>query len=323
MTIALILVSAAALIGWALLLFGPRAPKNAPAAREALEQEQKAREKLESELEKKRKELEEQKAATADLKDQLKQVKKKLHEQREAGKVESDLHKAREAVERKASIQLEHVREELAHAQAEIQRLKGELESRGRRPAPAAEPRREEPAAKEPPVQKVIRELNPAEKEKLEAALHDASKSKAKAAELEREVKRLRGRLETEKRVYTVTKGELDLVKDKFRALEKRLNRTLLENDILKRAIADLEKKTGMTAEKTAPTAEELATSDRSTEERQAAEARAAEERRATLEAESSASEPKAADSQNPERAAGTATADATTEPKAEARPSA
>jgi len=86
-------------------------------------------------------------------------------------------------------------------------------------------------------------------------------------------VRRLKGRTETQGRVYTVIKGELDLLKDKFKALEKRLNRTLLERDLLRRAIRDLEKKSGLAADRTELTADEVAASDRSVEERAAAEA--------------------------------------------------
>ena len=68
-------------------------------------------------------------------------------------------------------------------------------------------------------------------------------------------------------------------MKDKFKALEKRLNRTLLERDLLRRAIKDLEKKTGMLAERTELTPDEMAASDRKVEE--AAQARAAAEDRA------------------------------------------
>jgi hypothetical protein len=87
--------------------------------------------------------------------------------------------------------------------------------------------------------------------------------------------------METQHRIYVVTKGELDLLKDKFKALEKRLNRTLLERDLLRRAMADLEKKTGMRAERTELTAEEIAASDRKVEEKAVAEAAVEAERHA------------------------------------------
>ena len=105
--------------------------------------------------------------------------------------------------------------------------------------------------------------------EKLEAS---ANKERTRASELERELKRVKGRFETQQRIFNAQKSEVDLAKDKFKALEKRLNRTLLERDLLRRAIKDLEKKTGMLAERTELTPDEMAASDRKTEE--AAQAR-------------------------------------------------
>ena len=107
----------------------------------------------------------------------------------------------------------------------------------------------------------------------MERLEHLANRERSRAQELSAEVRRLKGRTETQARVYTVVKGELDLLKDKFKALEKRLNRTLLERDLLRRAIRDLEKKSGLAADRTELTADEVAASDRSVEERAAAEA--------------------------------------------------
>ncbi|MBI3181166.1 MAG: cell envelope biogenesis protein TolA [Myxococcales bacterium] len=291
MTAALIIVSVLLVASLAWQLFGTRAAGPAPARTDALERERQDRLHAEGELEKRRKELDEHRAALAEAKEQLKQAKRKLYEQKEATKSDLDLAKAREATERSASTQLESARAELATALAELQKLKAEAESRGRRPASVAAmaPIQVPPSA--PAVQKVVRELNEAEKEKMQRLEHQSQKDRARSGELDREVKRLRGRLETEKRVYTVTKGELDLVKDKFKALEKRLNRTLLERDLSQRAIADLQKKTGHTAERTELSAEELAASDRAVEERQLAEAKAAEERVQRLAAEAKAAE--------------------------------
>ena len=82
----------------------------------------------------------------------------------------------------------------------------------------------------------------------MERLEHMASKDRTRAGELEREVRRLKGRFDTQQRILNVTKGEADLLRDKFKALEKRLNRTLLERDLLKRALRDLERTTGAVA---------------------------------------------------------------------------
>ncbi|NPD27215.1 cell envelope biogenesis protein TolA, partial [Corallococcus exiguus] len=124
------------------------------------------------------------------------------------------------------------------------------------------------------------RELNDADREKMNRLEQAANKDRSRAAELEKEVRRLKGRADTHARILSVTKSEADLGKDKYKALEKRLNRTLLERDLLRRAIKDLEKKTGMLADRTELTPDEVAASDQRSDEqarsRAEAEARAA-----------------------------------------------
>lgn len=288
MVIVLVLVSAALAVTLGILMFGPNRG-GAPAELQAkLDAESKALAKATAELEKKRKDTDEHKTELNELRDQVKQLKKKVHEQKEADKEGQDLVKARQEVERNASIQLEIVRTELHDARQESSRLRAELEmvrgkKGGRAPAEAPAPSQAAPA----PVaeQRVIRELSPQEKEKMERLEHQSAKDRSRAADLEREVKRLKSKADTNHRVYMVTKGEADLLKDKFKALEKRLNRTLLEKDLLRRALKDLEKKSGVTAQRTELTADEIAASDRKVDERiaaEAAEAARAQEKLAT-----------------------------------------
>lgn len=244
--------------------------------------------KAESELEKKKKELEEVKKAQAELKDELKATKKKVFEQKEAEKTGDDLVKARAEVERQASIQLENTRHELANALADVQRLKGELENRGKKREerkPATDEKPEEKREALPPPQRVIRELSEAEKEKMQRLEQQSSQDKKKAIELAAELRNVKVRIEREKREARRVYEEGKLARDKFRAVEIRLNRTLLENDLLKRAVADLEKKTGTKADKVSLTAEEIAQGDQSMREKHQAEDKAADEARAKLEA--------------------------------------
>jgi hypothetical protein len=238
---------------------------------------------LEAELDKKRRELDEQRALVQELRGAVKQTKRKLFDQKEADKGGQDLVKARAEVERSASAQLETVRGELAAALSELGKLRQDQDPRRRSatPAPPVAPKAEEATAeKDKPVRR-FRELNDADRERMERLEHQANKDRGKASELEREVKRLKGRNETQHRVYVVTKGELDLLKDKFKALEKRLNRTLLERDLVRRAIKDLERSTGTPAPRTELTAEEIAASDQKVEERLKAESSEAERRAA------------------------------------------
>jgi DNA repair exonuclease SbcCD ATPase subunit len=274
--VALILVSVAFLVTLGLLVMGRQAT-HAPSA--PVVDDGKVKQ-LEAELDRRRKEMDEQRRQLGDAREELKLTKRKLFEQKEALKEDRDLARARVEVERSASVQLEMVREELGHALAEVERLKREAGRPARPRTPEPHPPPAAAAALAPVVpsepekpRKVIRELSDADKQRMERLEHEARKERQRAAELEKEIKRLKTRGETQSRVYMVTKGELDLFKDKFKALEKRMNRTLLENDLLRRAIRDLEKKTGIAAARTELTAEEVAASDRQVEEQVNAEA--------------------------------------------------
>ena len=232
------------------------------------------------------------KRAQAELKEELKAAKKKLHDQKEGDKSEDDLKKARAEVERQASIQLDATRAELSTALADVQRLKNEVENAGRkRAAPAkVEKTDEAPAPKqEVVIQKVIRELSDSEKERIARLEAQSSNDRKRANELEREVRNLKFKVDKQLRDVKQAFSESQLAKDKFRAVEIRLNRTLMENDLQRRAIFELEKKTGQSAEHALPTAAEIAESDRSMTEKHAAEDKAAAEARAKVEAQQAA----------------------------------
>lgn len=246
--------------------------------------------KAESDLEKKRRELEEVKKSQAELRDELKNAKKRLHDARTGEKDGDDLKKARADVERQASVQLDATRAELSSALSEVQKLKADLETRGKKTAPREPVVRdvapEAPRPAELPVQRVIRELSDTEKERLAKWEQQSTNDRRRAAELEREVRNLKARADKQLRDVKLASQESTLASDKFRAVEKRLNRTLLENDLLRRAISSIEAKTGLHAERTAPTAEEFAESDRAMVAKHAAEDQAAQESRARLEAQ-------------------------------------
>ncbi len=279
LVVVLVLVSIALCVTLGILLFGPgRGPSPTKGAAQGVESESKAKSVLENELEKRRRELEEQRVQVSELKEQLKQAKRKLFEHKEQEKDGRGIAKAREEVERNASLQLEVVRSELSAALAEVEKLRSEVspdKPKRHAPPPAVVESPPQPAVVAPPATRRFRELSDADRERIQRLEQQATKDRGRALELERETKRLRGRMETQHRIYVVTKGELDLVKDKFKALEKRLNRTLLERDLLRRAIKDLERKSGILAERTELTPEEIADSDRKVEEKAIAEASA------------------------------------------------
>lgn len=232
----------------------------------------------EAELDRRRKELEELRRAHAELKDDLKAAKRKLHELRGETKGDDDLAKARAEVERQASVQLENTRAELAAAQLELSRLRADAEAKGKKRAERLDAPVERAVAPEKPqevITRVIRELSDIEKERIARLEAQSSSDRRKAIELDREVKSMRARLDRQQRESKHVFSEANLARDKFRAVEVRMNRTLLENDLLKRALADLEKRTGLHATHAQPTTEEFADSDRRMKEKHEAEDRA------------------------------------------------
>ncbi len=247
--------------------------------------------KLEADLDKKKRELEEVKKAQAELKDELKSTKKKLHDQRETEKSGDDLVKARAEVERAASIQLESTRAELATALADIQKLKTQADTKNKpRPAAvAAEPteKKEEVKVERPQevITRVIRELSDVEKDRIARLEASSSADRKKANELDRELKSLKAKLDRHQRDSKRVYSEAELARDKYRAVEMRLNRTLVESDLLKRAIKDLEKKSGVDAGRLELNAEEIASSDSSVKAKFAADDAAEADARAKLEA--------------------------------------
>lgn len=279
---------------------GNNRPSETPAAAEARGDSGAPRSsKLEADLDKKRKEIDELKSQQNELKAELKDAKKKLYEAKEGGKGDADLAKARAEVERQASEQLEATRAELATALAEVTKLKGEAEvgKKKRAEAPvaaaAAPAVAAAPAAPAPQVviQKVVRELSDEDKAKMADLEKKAAKARYSEIELERELKQQKGRAESQARQLREARKETQLSKDKFRAVEARLNRTLLEKDMSVRALRALEKASGITAERIELTPEEIAESDKKVAAQQVAQEKLEAEARAKLEIEAQAAE--------------------------------
>ena len=342
MLIALVVVSAALIVCLYLLLMGK---KDAPVPVRSIDGERAAPAQIsagvdrggrasDADLEKKRKELDEVKKQFAELKDELKTAKKKLFENKESGKGAEDLVKARAEVERQASIQLDSTRMELSQALEQIQKMKGDKgeDSKGRRSAPvpvavpaaaAATPAADAPAAPAPaapPVQKVIRELSESDKERINRAEAASAKDRLRVAELEKAMKNSKGRGDAATHQLKVARQEGTLAKDKFRAVERRVNRLMLERDLMVRAIKDLETKSGIRAERVELTADEVAASDLRVNEKQAEEDKAAEDARLKHEATQEVAAPAAAVAAAP-AAVPTAPAPSAPEPSPSAPP--
>jgi|GEM_PF-1417724 len=190
-------------------------------------------------------------------KEELKQSKQKLFEAREKNKqLETEL-KTQKQLERQALLETESLRLQLTDFSTELHRLRMELETQKPSsssskmsvlppvPPPASNAELVKPA---PKPAKQTRELSPAEKEKVENAERLIAAEHLRTQELEKELKTLKIRFELVLRQLKASQSESKLQKDKFRALEKRLNRTLLERDFILRAMRDLESRCGLQA---------------------------------------------------------------------------
>ncbi|MEI7704697.1 MAG: hypothetical protein WCK73_08855, partial [Deltaproteobacteria bacterium] len=78
-----------------------------------------------------------------------------------------------------------------------------------------------EPLAPPPPLAPDESKLQ-AETERADKAEVKLAEARKKAAEMDRDLKAAKGRLETDKRVYMVQKGELDIAKDRYNELKRR-----------------------------------------------------------------------------------------------------
>lgn len=187
-------------------------------------------------LEAKRREVEE-------LKEKLRDVKKKRFDEKEAAKARRDVEEARLQVEREWEKKLAVAREEAEEARSQARRLQAEVDAlKSRRPQATAAVEQGAPAAAAgAAAEPRYRELSPEEKAKLEAAQRELAKTKKKLEETEHELRKARGRSETDRRVYTVQKGELELAKDRFRTLEARYNELMRDHDGVRNALWALE----------------------------------------------------------------------------------
>jgi chromosome segregation ATPase len=175
-------------------------------------------------------ELKERREEAGTLKQQLEAVRKKAFEQAESQKKAGGAPALREELEKvtrrlgEARVEADHQAElarsaEAARARAvtEAERSKAALDRKLAEPAPVA------------PVPPDVEELRTrlggelaAEKARADQGEARALELRKKLSEVEKEVKVQKGRIETERRVYMVTKGELDLAQDRYAELKRR-----------------------------------------------------------------------------------------------------
>lgn len=193
-------------------------------------------------------ELKERREEAAAMRLKLDEVKKKAFDQAEAQKKLGGAVALREELDKLAA-RLAEARAESAHqveaaraaegarvrAVQEAERLKAALDRKLAEPPP---PVKAPPPP--PPEGSVEAEL----KAKLAAETDRADKTEARATELrkkltevEKELKTSRGKGETDRRVFIVQKGELDLAHDRYAELKKRNDQLRREHEELIEAV--------------------------------------------------------------------------------------
>src|SRR5512137_1714217 len=195
-----------------------------------------------------RAEAKERRDEAAQLRDQLREAKKKAFDQAEVVKKAAGAPALREEIE-KLTTRLADARAEAAAAAERARALEAQAASaareleRGRAEAAAALERARaeslqaaqaaaEPLAPPRPAGPDESQLR-AEKERADKAEARLAEVRKKAADLEREVKAAKGRLETDRRVYMVQKGELDIAKDRYLELKRRYDALRKEHEEL------------------------------------------------------------------------------------------
>ncbi len=193
-------------------------------------------------------ELKEKREESVSLRQKLEESRKKSFDQAEAQKKAGGAVALREELDKLAA-RLVETRAEAAHqaelaraaesararAVQEAERLKAALDRKPVPPAPVALP---PPVA--PPEGSIQAELEKklaAETDRADKAEARATDLKKKLADVEKELKASRGKVETDRRVFIVQKGELDLAHDRYAELKRRNDQLRREHEELIEAV--------------------------------------------------------------------------------------
>jgi DNA repair exonuclease SbcCD ATPase subunit len=238
-----VLLALAILVAIFMFLQNARARDEATRATGDIDAVRKRLGELETESRKNTEALEAKRRESDELKERLKDVKKRRHEEKESARLKKDIEIAREEIEREMEKKLAVAREEAELSKSQVKKLSMEMEAlRSRRsaPEPRPEPTQAKPVIDTRPLEP--RYATPEEVKRAEEAEKAAVIARRKVEEAHEEVKKVRARAETDRRVFLVQKGEVEVAKDKFRAMEAKANALVLERDELKKAVWLLEK---------------------------------------------------------------------------------
>jgi colicin import membrane protein len=194
-----------------------------------------------------RAEARERREEAVQLRDQLKEAKKRAFEQADALKKTAGAAALREEIE-KLGTRLADARAEGAAAaerakaleaqataaQRELERARASAaEAVAQARAQAAPPPAPPAAPAAPAAAGADLDLLRTEKDRADKAEAKLAEVRKKAAELDRDLKAARGRLETDRRVYMVQKGELDIAHDRYAELRRRYDALRKEHEEL------------------------------------------------------------------------------------------
>jgi predicted nucleic acid-binding Zn-ribbon protein len=246
----LVIVALAAILAAVFLYLWGRQARTTLAGRDVLEGQ------LRAELEAARKaaadvrtEAKDRKDEAAQLRADLDRAKKRAFEQLDAAKRAGGAQAIREELDKvtsrlaEARAEADHQRErvrvqeqEVVKANQAAEKVREQLaQAKARAEAPAPAP------AAPPPPPAAAAGADPAklqaEKERADKAEARATELRKRIAELERDLKGARGRLETEKRVYIVQKGELELAADRYAEMRRRHEALRKDHDELVEAV--------------------------------------------------------------------------------------
>ncbi|HZR09656.1 MAG TPA: hypothetical protein VFA79_13830 [Myxococcales bacterium] len=234
--LAFIVAVVSAVLAVVFFLQGQSAAKAVISLREDAEAARKETEAVRGELRRAQEEMKTRAAQLAETREKLAETRRKAQEGR-SGKVaprgareaelEEDLAHARRlteeahASESQARRDLLAARSAEAQFRAELEKAQARIRELAERPAPAAAP------VAPPPQLDPMREQLEAAKSELDrqvaAAERHARDAKRREQELRDEVRKHKGRAETNNRVYLITKGELEIVKERLAQAERKL----------------------------------------------------------------------------------------------------
>jgi chromosome segregation ATPase len=237
-----------ALLAAAAMFLQARSAKQVALARTAeAEKSRREMESARSDLSAVRGEAKERREEANALRAELNASKRKAFEQAEAAKraggaaglrAEIDKLTARLAEARaEASHQVERARSielTMEKQSKEMERLRAAVE---RKPATVVAPTPAPVAAPPVPAPGIDPGRLDAERERADKAEAKLAEARKRMAELEKDLKAARGRLETEKRIYMVQKGELELANDRHVELRRRHDALRKDHDELLDAV--------------------------------------------------------------------------------------